>query len=57
MTGRGAEIVVDVRDVHREFPIGGEIVRALQGITLQVGRGEFVSIMGPPARARQRCST
>ncbi len=47
MTGRGAEIVVDVRDVHREFPIGGEIVRALQGITLQVGRGEFVSIMGP----------
>jgi putative ABC transport system ATP-binding protein len=41
------DIVVDVQDVHREFRIGGEIVRALQGITLQIKRGEYVSIMGP----------
>jgi putative ABC transport system ATP-binding protein len=41
------EIVVDVKDVHREFRLGGEIVRALQGITLNIRRGEYVSIMGP----------
>ena len=42
-----SEIVVDVKDVHREFRIGGEVVRALQGITLNIRRGEYVSIMGP----------
>ena len=47
MTSANAEIVVDVQDVHREFRVGGEIVRALQGITLRIERGEFVSIMGP----------
>ncbi len=47
MTSANAEIVVDVQDIHREFRVGGEIVRALQGITLRIERGEFVSIMGP----------
>jgi putative ABC transport system ATP-binding protein len=41
------EIVVDVQDIHREFRLGGEIVRALQGISLTIRRGEYVSIMGP----------
>ena len=41
------DTIVDVQDVHREFRVGGEIVRALQGITLQVSTGEYVSIMGP----------
>ena len=42
-----SDIVVDVQDVHREFRIGGEVVRALQGISLTIARGEYVSIMGP----------
>jgi len=42
-----SDIVVDVKDVHREFRLGGEVVRALQGITLQIRRGEYLSIMGP----------
>ena len=42
-----SDVVVDVQDVHREFRIGGEIVRALQGVALTVARGEYVSIMGP----------
>jgi len=41
------DVVIDVLDVHREYRLGGEIVRALDGITLQVRRGEYVSIMGP----------
>jgi putative ABC transport system ATP-binding protein len=41
------DVVVDIRDVHRIFKVGGEIVPALQGITLQVFRGEYMSIMGP----------
>ena len=42
-----AETMVDVQDVHREFRVGGEIVRALQGVSLKIHRGEYVSIMGP----------
>ena len=41
------DIIVDVQDVHREFRVGGEVVRALQGVTLQVRSGEYLSIMGP----------
>jgi len=41
------EIIVDVQDVHREYHLGGEIVRALAGVTLQVRKGEYMSIMGP----------
>ncbi len=43
----GNDIIVDVKDVHREFRIGGEIVRALAGISLEVLKGEYLSIMGP----------
>ena len=41
------DVIVSVQDVHREFRVGGEVVRALQGVTLQIFRGEYVSIMGP----------
>ena len=47
MSDARADIVVDVQDVHRELWVGGEIIRALRGINLQVRRGEYVSIMAP----------
>jgi putative ABC transport system ATP-binding protein len=31
----------------RQFQLGGTVVRAVDGIDLRVGEGEFVSIMGP----------
>jgi len=42
-----SNVIVDVQGVHREFRVGGEIVRALQGVTLQIFAGEYLSIMGP----------
>ena len=42
-----SDVIVDVQDVHREFRVGGEVVHALQGVTLQIYRGEYLSIMGP----------
>jgi putative ABC transport system ATP-binding protein len=35
------------RGVKREYDMGGEIVRALRGIDLAIGRNEYVAIMGP----------
>ena len=34
-------------DLGRQFQLGGTVVRAVDGIDLRVGEGEFVSIMGP----------
>jgi putative ABC transport system ATP-binding protein len=33
--------------LHRQFRMGDTVVRAVDGIDLRVGEGEFVSIMGP----------
>ena len=41
------EYVVRARDVVKEFKMGNEVVRALKGISLDIRRGEYISIMGP----------
>ena len=42
-----ASPLVRVRDVHRAFGDGASPVRALRGVDLGVGRGEFVALVGP----------
>ena len=44
---REFEVIIDLQNVCREFRIGGAVVRALRGVTLQVAAGEYLSIMGP----------
>ena len=39
--------IVSVRDVHRDYPLGGDRVHALQGVTLEVESGDYVAIVGP----------
>ncbi|MHB8669061.1 MAG: ABC transporter ATP-binding protein [Acidimicrobiales bacterium] len=39
--------LIEVRGVVKEYRRGEQSVRALDGIDLDIGRGEFVSIMGP----------
>lgn len=38
---------VEVREVHKFFQRGSEAVDVLQGVSLTVAAGEFVSLMGP----------
>jgi hypothetical protein len=44
--------VVQVRGLARAYGTGAARVEALRGIDLDVRRGEFVAVMGLPARAR-----
>src|SRR5918996_692781 len=39
--------LVRTTDLHRHFRLGDAVVRALDGIDLEVDEGEFVSVMGP----------
>ena len=39
--------VVSLRDVRRDYALGAERVHALQGVTLEVERGDYVAIVGP----------
>jgi putative ABC transport system ATP-binding protein len=42
-----AEPVVEVRGLRRTYESEGAPVRALRGVDLEVGEGEFVAVMGP----------
>ena len=39
--------IVALRDVRRDYALGAERVHALQGVTLDVERGDYVAIVGP----------
>lgn len=44
---RDAQSLIVIRNLVREYFIGGQTIRALNGVNLQINRGEFVAIMGP----------
>src|SRR5204862_5885892 len=39
--------VIAIHDLAREYVMGGETVRALDGVSFVVERGEYLAIMGP----------
>ncbi len=41
-----ATALISMRGIHREFDVGGEVVRALRGVDLSIAENEFVAIMG-----------
>ena len=39
--------MLELKDIKKDYPGGGETVQALKGISLQFRKSEFVSILGP----------
>jgi putative ABC transport system ATP-binding protein len=39
--------IISLRDVRRDYALGAERVHALQGVSLEVMRGDYVAIVGP----------
>jgi len=39
--------LLELRDIHKTYHLGGETIRALDGVSLDIDSGEFISIIGP----------
>lgn len=39
--------VIDTRNIEKHYQMGGQTLRALKGINISIGAGEFVAVMGP----------
>ncbi len=47
MTEAVSSPLIQVEALHRHFVLGGQEIRALDGVNLSIQPGEFVAIMGP----------
>lgn len=47
MSAPATEEVVKLQDVCRHYTVGGETVKALDGVSFAIHRGEYWAIMGP----------
>jgi putative ABC transport system ATP-binding protein len=41
------KLAARIEDLRKDYVLGGEVVRALRGVTLDVPEGDYVAIMGP----------
>ena len=41
------DTVIELKGLKRLYSVGGEDVKALDGVDLEIGRGEYVSLVGP----------
>jgi putative ABC transport system ATP-binding protein len=46
---------IELVDLTKHYRQGKTVVRALDGVSLEIGAGEFVSVVGRSGSARRRC--
>src|ERR1041385_1841702 len=46
-TNGAHEFIVRTKNVVKEYVMGGQALRALKGVNLDIRRGEYISLMGP----------
>ena len=46
MSEKERKVVIELKDVRRDFQVGSEVVHALRGVSFKIYEGEFVTIMG-----------
>lgn len=46
LNSNNRKVVIELKDVYRDFHVGDETVHALRGVSFKIYEGEFVTIMG-----------
>ncbi|MGG3989837.1 ABC transporter ATP-binding protein [Bacillus smithii] len=41
------EPIIRMENITKSYSLGGEVVHALRGVSLQIGKGDFLAIVGP----------
>lgn len=54
-TGQNKNPLIQLESVTKVYGMGQAAVNALQGIDLQIERGEFVAVMGPSGSGKSTC--
>lgn len=57
MERNNMEEIIHAESIVKSFYEGSEHQRILDGISLSVRKGEFISVMGPSGSGNQRCSS
>ncbi|MDH5721077.1 MAG: ABC transporter ATP-binding protein [Spirochaetia bacterium] len=39
--------IIEMKDIHKDYPLGNTLVHALRGVDFSVKKGDFLSIIGP----------
>lgn len=47
MVKKGSGVIIELKDVFKYYYMGENVVKAVDGLSMQVTEGEFVAIMGP----------
>lgn len=42
-----AQPIIEIKEIKRDFPLGGETIHVLKGVNLTINKGEYVALMGP----------
>ena len=42
-----SDSIISLKDIKRDFILGTQIVKVLKGINLEIGKNEYVALMGP----------
>jgi putative ABC transport system ATP-binding protein len=49
--------LIDVQELHKEYPLGDHVVHALRGVSVTIAAGEMVAVMGPSGSGKSTFMT